>query len=150
MSPDFCYTRRTARESDYAWLWELKRLTMRDVVVATWGTWDDRLQEAYFRRGFRPGSLQIIVVAGVDAGLLELHERGSELFLGRIEISPSFQGRGLGTRVLRDLQTQARDQQKPLRLTVLHANRGAKRLYERLGFAAVGETATHVLMEWRG
>ena len=44
------YTLREVTEADYAWLYALKRETMRCYVEETWGTWDDPFQEEFFRK----------------------------------------------------------------------------------------------------
>jgi ribosomal protein S18 acetylase RimI-like enzyme len=143
------YTLRPVTEDDYAWLWTLKQQTMRVYVERTWGAWDEGVQEIFFRQGFFPEKLQIIVAAGRDAGLLQVDRPGHEIFLQRIELAPECQGRGLGTAVVGDLAAEARAARLPLRLQVLKVN-PAMRLYARLGLRIVGETATHLRMQLDG
>jgi len=45
---------------------------------------------------------------------------------------------------------EARAAEKPFRIQVERHNLAAFRLYERLGFARLGEGATHISMEWSG
>jgi ribosomal protein S18 acetylase RimI-like enzyme len=68
------------------------------------------------------------------------------LFLAYVAILPAFQGRGVGTAIVRDLVEEARAQDLPVTLQVLKENPGARRLYERLGFAVTGENETSHLM----
>jgi GNAT superfamily N-acetyltransferase len=143
------YALRPVTEDDFAWLWALKQRTMRAYVEQTWGAWDDGVQDIFFRQGFFPDKLRIIVAAGRDAGLLEVERLSNEIFLKRIEIAPEFQGRGLGSAVIGALAAEARAARLPLRLQVLRVN-PARRLYARLGLRAVGETATHVQMQLDG
>jgi ribosomal protein S18 acetylase RimI-like enzyme len=133
-------------EDDFAWLWELKRRTMRGYIEQTWGVWDDGVQDIYFRQGFTPSKLRIIVVEGRDAGRLEVEKCDRELFLGTIEIAPEFQRKGLGSAIIHDLAAEARAARVPLRLQVLKVN-PAQKLYQRLGFQVVGETPTHLRMQ---
>ena len=65
-----------------------------------------------------------------------------------ITLLPEYRNRGAGTFLLKELQTQARESGLPLRLRVMKTNVGARRLYERLGFAQTGEIDTHFEMEW--
>jgi ribosomal protein S18 acetylase RimI-like enzyme len=102
------YTLRPVTEDDYAWLWQLKQRTMRAYVEQTWGTWDEGVQDIFFRQGFFPEKLRIIQAGGRDAGLLEVEQNSHEIFLLRIEIAPEFQGRGLGSAVIGDLAAAAR------------------------------------------
>ena len=143
------YTLRPVTEDDYAWLWALKQQTMRPYVEQTWGVWDDGVQEIFFRQGFFPEKLQIIVAGGRDAGLLQVDRPGHEIFLQRIELAPEQQRRGLGAAVVADLAAEARAARLPLRLQVLKVN-PAMRLYARLGLRIVGETATHLRMQLDG
>jgi len=137
---------RPATEQDYAWLWSVKRLTMRPYVEQTWGGWDEEAQEEFFRENFVPANMRVIVVEGQDAGLLHVEREAGEIFLANIQLLPEFQNRGLGTAVVRGVLDEARAAGLPVRLQVLKPNRPARRLYERLGFAVIDETGTHLRM----
>lgn len=140
------FTLRAVSEADYRWLWDLKRLTMRPYVEQTWGGWDDIAQERFFRHNFTPATIQIIVVNGADAGLLNIERESRELFLANIQIRPTFQGRGLGSAVVRTVLESAAALQLSVRLQVLKVNTRARDLYLRLGFTIYQETLTHFLM----
>lgn len=131
---------RPASEEDFDFLYHLHRTTLKEYVDATWG-WDPAFHRRRFTANFEPKKWQIVVVDGRDVGGLALDTRDDELVLNGIYILPEYQNRGLGTTLLRDLLAHAR----PVTLQVLKVN-PAKRLYERLGFAIVGETETHYLM----
>ena len=62
---------------------------------------------------------------------------------------PAYQGRGIGTQVVRDVLAEARDRGVPARISVEVDNPLARALYERLGFKAYGETERDVLLEAR-
>jgi ribosomal protein S18 acetylase RimI-like enzyme len=147
--PEFIHTLRPAVAADYQWLWELKRLTMRPYVELTWGNWDDAIQEEFFRRNFSSETVQIILVDGLNAGLLNVEREPVEIFLANLQIHPEFQNRGLGSAVLHELLESASALQLPVRLQVLRVNLGAARLYARFGFTTFHETATHRLMRWQ-
>ena len=142
------HTLRPAEMADYQWLWELKRLTMRPYVELTWGHWDDKAQEEFFRRNFSSETVQIISVNGQKAGLLNTEREQSEIFLANLQIHPAFQNRGLGSVVLRTVLESATALDLPVRLQVLRVNEAAVRLYSRFGFKVYDETPTHRLMRW--
>jgi ribosomal protein S18 acetylase RimI-like enzyme len=146
---DILYTLRPATASDYRWLWELKRLTMRPYVEQTWGGWNDVAQEEFFRRNFSSETVQIIMVDGHNAGLLNVEREPAEIFLANLQVHPFFQNRGLGTAVIRTLLESAQTLNLPVRLQVLTVNVSALRLYSRLGFVRYKETATHLMMRWQ-
>jgi ribosomal protein S18 acetylase RimI-like enzyme len=57
-----------------------------------------------------------------------------EIFLLLVELSPTHQGRGIGSRLIQQLLDRAAVEGKPLALNVLEVNRRAYALYRRLGF----------------
>jgi ribosomal protein S18 acetylase RimI-like enzyme len=137
------YELRGATEADREFLWSLHALAMRGPVERTWG-WDEDFQKGYFEENFDPDERQIVVVDGRDAGVLQTERSEDSLFLANVEILPAFQGRGVGTGIVRDLLAEARARDLPVTLQVLKENPRARRLYERLGFVVTGETETRV------
>jgi ribosomal protein S18 acetylase RimI-like enzyme len=137
---------RACRKDDVAFLFKLHRAALREYVAATWG-WDEDDQRRRFEDAFVPESQQIVTVGGVDAGMLRVAERGDSLEVSLLELLPEFQRRGVGTKLMNQVLEQARARGIPVRLQVLRTNPGARRLYERLGFVVVGETATHLQMK---
>jgi ribosomal protein S18 acetylase RimI-like enzyme len=135
---------RAAQEADRAFVFRVIRATMREYIHRTWG-WDDGWQREHFAAVFDPRGLCIVVVDGHDAGVLEVYRNPDALYLANIQIVPEFQGRGVGTDIIRGLMERARTLGLPMTLQVLKVNDAARRLYERLGFAVMAETTTH----WR-
>lgn len=122
---------------------------MRPYVELTWGHWDDATQEEFFRRNYSSETIQIISIDGHDAGLLNVEQEADEIFLANVQIHPSFQNRGVGSAVLRELLESASTLGLPVRLQVLRVNAGAARLYARHGFQLYNQTPTHLLMRWK-
>ena len=133
---------RPATDADREFLWRLHRDTMRPYVDATWG-WDDGDQRRRFDAAFDPDRLAVVAVEREPVGTLRVERRPGEVFLAAIEVAPAWQGRGIGTRLILDVVEGAG--RLPVALRVLKAN-PARALYERLGFAVDGETATHHTM----
>jgi ribosomal protein S18 acetylase RimI-like enzyme len=120
---------------------------MHDYVEQVWG-WDDAEQEAFFLRRFDPDRWQVVEAAGEEVGMLIVEEREDEVFLSELQIVPAWQGRGIGTSIVRSLMERAAAVGKPLTLRVLHVNPRAKALYARLGFQPFEEIETHTYMRW--
>lgn len=135
---------RKANDNDVDFLWWLHRATMREYVDQTWG-WEDELQERWFRRKFAPDRFQIILYHKDPIGYISVEYERTRVFLSTIEIAPAYQHRGIGTYLIRQLCDKADAASVPLELQVLKVN-PAKRLYERIGLATIGETDTHYLM----
>ncbi|MFN2241756.1 MAG: GNAT family N-acetyltransferase [Anaerolineae bacterium] len=140
-------TLRPGKQSDYAFLWWLHGATMRTYVEAIWG-WDEAAQRRLFQERFDPARIQILERDGEVIGYISVERNEEYLFLSAIEIAPQVQNRGIGSSLIRDLQDEAARRRIPLRLRVLQGN-PARRLYERLGFVATGETETHITMSWQ-
>jgi len=135
---------RQATAQDEGPLSEIHRAAMREHVEAVWG-WDETDQRERFRVGFNPAAVSVIVSSGEPVGLLKVDRRTDEVFLASIELAPRVQRRGMGGDIVRSMLREAAQRGVRVRLQVFHQN-PARRLYERLGFRAVGETATHVEM----
>jgi ribosomal protein S18 acetylase RimI-like enzyme len=138
---------RPATSGDRAFLLDLNREAFRASVEPVWG-WSESEQTAYFDARFDPTRRQIVQVDRVDVGEIAVEERPDEIYLARIALLPGWQGRGIGTSVVRSLLERAAASGTAVVLEVLHTNPRARELYERLGFEKTGETATHVLMRW--
>jgi ribosomal protein S18 acetylase RimI-like enzyme len=116
--------------------------SMRDVISRTWG-WDEEWQAADFESRFEPGRTSFIVTEGQRVGFLELEDRGSELYVGTLNILPAWQNQGVGSAVMRDVLSWAASSGVPISLQVLELNFGARRFYERLGLIVVATKPPH-------
>ena len=139
-------TLRPATRDDYDFLWALLVDTLRPYVEATWG-WDEAYQRTRFRDHFDPARGDVVLADGVAVGVISVERREDCIFLSTIGITPAYQGRGLGTRLIQDLLDEGRAREMPVELQVLKVN-PARGLYERLGFEVVGESETHWQMRW--
>ncbi|GAA1015773.1 hypothetical protein STXM2123_5687 [Streptomyces sp. F-3] len=142
---------RPATPEDSEYCFQLHKAAMGACVAAIWG-WDEQAQRDFHDRVFNPGQWQIVTVDGADAGMLHVEHRPTEIYLARIEIHPAHQGRGIGSRLIRDLLDQARRQGQDLTLDVLVVNHRAQSLYRRLGLHEVarhGENNIKIRMSTR-
>jgi ribosomal protein S18 acetylase RimI-like enzyme len=100
-------------------------------------------QERRFGKHFA-GYQRFVVVddAGRQAGRLYVCDTVSTMHLVDLTLLPQFQGRGIGTRILRDLMAEVSRTGQNLDLRVARANERAVDLYARLGLELVD--ADHV------
>src|SRR5215213_7051656 len=121
--------------------------------------WDEAQREAFLRmqlaardRSYRMyyQGLEDSVILFEDrpAGRLLVVRGESEFRLADIALLPEYRRAGLGTALVKELMEEAGRRGLPLRLQVEKWNAGARRLYERLGFATTGENDTHFQMEY--
>jgi ribosomal protein S18 acetylase RimI-like enzyme len=127
---------RPATPADSEFCYQLHKAAMGEYVTATWG-WDEQVQRDFHTRAFDPGRWQIITADGADIGMLCVEYRPDEIYLARIEVHPSYQGHGIGTRLISALASEARQKGQDLTLDVLAVNRRAQALYQRLGMKEV-------------
>lgn len=103
--------------------------------------------ERHFQTNFPNAGDSLIVVEDIPVGRLIVLREGEKLHLGDISLLPEYRGRGIGSRVIGDLQAEASRLGSPLQLLCAQTN-PALRLYQRLGFVASSHNATHFLMTW--
>jgi ribosomal protein S18 acetylase RimI-like enzyme len=149
-------TVRLEQPQDQAFLYELYASTRQEELEA-WG-WPLEMRDAFLGLQFKASQAQhqafsgaefhIVMVDGVNAGRMIIHRTREELHLVDIALLPCHRNAGLGAALMQRVLGEAAGSKKPLRLHVLKGNRAA-RFYQRLGFAAIGETEMHVQMEWR-
>jgi ribosomal protein S18 acetylase RimI-like enzyme len=120
--------------------------------------WSDQLKEefcrrqfdaqsAYYASNYPAASFQIIEREGWPVGRLYVDRWEKEIRIVDITLLPEFRGSGMGTKLLRDLQDEARSAGKSLTIHVERFNR-ALGLYQRLGFEQVEDKGVYLLMEW--
>nr|WP_312987063.1 N-acetyltransferase [Comamonas koreensis] len=138
---------RPATAGDQAVLFEVHRSVFRAHIEKLWG-WDEGWQRENFYAEFASSATSVIDVDGCIGGYIQIKDEHDRIYVQNIAISEELQGRGIGTQLLKGLQSNAAARKVPLQLGVFRTNTTAQRLYERLGFHQVGETHTHVEMSW--
>lgn len=78
----------------------------------------------------------VIEIDGAPVGRLRLVVAADRIEIAGIQVLPAYQRRGIGTAILRDVLGRAERDRVPVILEVETDNPDARRLYERLGFAA--------------
>jgi len=147
---------RPATEHDITFLTDV-------VVVATraQGRWPEDVDEASYREGFAQWTAEqvrgevagsetsVIEIEGERAGRLRVVRAPDHMELAGIQLLPAHQGHGIGTHLVEQFLVETHRAGVPARLSVEKDNPRALALYERLGFAAIGETESEVQLEIR-
>ncbi len=118
-----------------------------DVITRQFGTWDDALQAKLFDANWNNPGFEIIYSGTDPCGYCRIAHLDTEIRAYELVLLPEFQGRGIGSFILRKTQEEARAQRLSVFLEVLKLNQ-AINLYTRLGFQQTGETDTHIQMAW--
>jgi GNAT superfamily N-acetyltransferase len=95
-------------------------------------------QETSFRQQWNSTQVRIIVLDGSDVGWVQTIRKDDELFVAQMFVDGRFQRKGIGTKVMKRLISEATAFNLAVRLNVVRIN-PARRLYERLGFRVTHE-----------
>jgi ribosomal protein S18 acetylase RimI-like enzyme len=137
-------SRRPAEPADRDRLDALRRAAYRDLFDATWGGWDEERHARHFAACWDRGSIRLVFEDDAFVGMLQVVATDTEVEVAEVQVHPDHQGRGLGTRLLREVLDDARRTGRDVVLSTGLRNDGALRLYARLGFDEVRRTDTHV------
>jgi len=145
MPPAFAaISSRPATEADLPFLMSLRGATMGPHLLAAGIAQDEPAMLDRILNEF--GSARIVEATAEPIGLIKV-VKGEYLWsLHQIQLLPQWQGRGIGTELLREVLVQASRVGARVELHVLKVNK-ARRLYERLGFKVVTEAANAFVMQ---
>jgi len=135
----------TAADRDFAR--RVHHLAYRDVVERQYGAWVEAQQDGFFESSWDSAPHDIIVVDGEPCGYVSIEDHITDVHVRELVLAPDYQGRGIGSAVLRTMIERARARGVPVHLGTHLANRAAN-LYRRLGFRQIGTTETHFIFEW--
>lgn len=137
---------RPATQDDSAFAFEVKKAALGEYIRQTYG-WDEAEQRRLHERRFRPSETRVILWEGEAVGLVATRPEEGRLRLLQLFLAPHAQNKGIGAQALAWVLDEARESGRGVALRVLKTNPRAKAFYERHGFAVVGHTDTHDLME---
>ncbi|MFF2297887.1 GNAT family N-acetyltransferase [Arthrobacter sp. NPDC058127] len=137
------FSLRPALPSDAGWIAELRAVVMRPDLERL-GRWDPVRVRERFLNAFQSEYTFVVAVEGQAAGVIAVRPEPDALWIEHFYIAPEFQGRGLGSGVLRQIMGESKDH-RPFRLNVLQGS-PARRLYERHGFVLETEDPVDVFM----
>jgi ribosomal protein S18 acetylase RimI-like enzyme len=149
-------TLRPIREEDLEFLLRLYATTRADEMAMV-TDWTDEQKDAFVRMQFQAqhawyqehygdAQFDLVLVDGIPAGRLYVHQRAAEIRLVDISLLPEYRRRGIGTALLRELFAESAESGKPVTIHVEKFN-PAMRLYERLGFVPVADHGVYLLLK---
>ncbi len=131
----------TRNEEIDLWGWSAEQKTL--FLDMQW-----RAQQASYNQQFPRASHWKIVVDTEGVGRFLTEEQPEYHHLIDIALLPNYQGRGIGTLLIVQLQKKAKEQRKAVVLQVLKIN-SARDLYEKLGFQVIQEDEIYMKMLWK-
>jgi ribosomal protein S18 acetylase RimI-like enzyme len=147
---------RPATAQDEAFLFDLY-VCNRQAELHAWGLDETTLasflqmqfaaQQGAYTTQFPEADHDLVLVDQEPVGRIYVQRAADHLLLVDIALLPEMQGQGVGTWLLRALLEEGVAKNVPVRLQVVVTN-PAQRLYERLGFAALGNDGVYEQMRW--
>ncbi len=151
------WTLRPATAEDEPFVAELITATLADQLAA-WA-WDESMREpilrmqyearrSAYRQQFPDAERSIVVADGRSIGYQLVWRNAESIRLVDIAIAAGHRRAGIGTALIRALQSEADRAGKPLHLQVSTQN-PALRLYQRLGFVPTGGNEAVLELRWQ-
>ena len=140
------FQRRSATSADIAFLIALRQSTMQAHFENAGLPYERETQRERVLADF--GWAEIILCEGTPIGLVKLDKGDNPWHLHQIQLMPTMQGRGIGSRLMGDLLAEAAREGVAIELKVLKGN-PAKGLYQRLGFVMVEERHHSFRLLWQ-
>lgn len=145
MSVEFTLT--PADEARYEEIFRLHETLFRTLIEPIWG-WHESWQRPNFRSNWEACDTSVIVVDGKVIGYLQTLQTPDHLQLKNVGLLPPYRGRGIGRKLVEDVQKAARTLGLPVVLSVFATNPDAVHFYERMGFAKESRTNEFQHMRW--
>src|SRR5260370_24411434 len=127
---------------------ELARVPWSDEQKCAFTDMQLAAQDADYRRNYPDARYSIIEVQGVPVGRLYVDRYKKEIRIIDIALLPEHRRAGIGTKLLRELQDEARTAGKALTIHVEKFN-PALNLYHRLAFQQIEDKGVYLFLEWK-
>lgn len=131
----------TRRKEIDSWGWSVEQI--QHFLEMQWCA-----QQTSYRQQFPEASHCIILSDDKYVGRLLTENLPEHHHLIDISILPNFQGKGVGTFLITQLQQKAKEENKSVILQVFQTN-PARDLYERLGFQVMSADEIYLKMRWQ-
>jgi ribosomal protein S18 acetylase RimI-like enzyme len=126
---------------------ELAQVPWSDEQKRTFCQMQFAAQHQYYQEHYAGATFDLIEQGGIPVGRIYVARWPSEMRIVDIALLPAHRGRGIGTKLLRDLQDEARAAGRLLSIHVEKFN-PALALYQRLGFQVVADRGAYLFLEW--
>ncbi|MDD5597020.1 MAG: GNAT family N-acetyltransferase [Victivallaceae bacterium] len=105
-------------------------------------------QHKSYTENYPAAELLIISLKHNDVGRLYVERRKNEIRIIDIALLPEYRGRGIGSKIMKDILREADGKELPVTIHVEH-NNPALSLYARLGFEIIEDKGVYYFMEYK-
>ena len=127
--------------------YELSLSTMDDAEKERFIAQQFNAQTESYRASYIGAVHRIITLAGADIGRLIVNRADDHMRVIDLSLLPEYQGRGIGSDILRALMNEAHGGKVPIHMMALTHN-PAVELYLKLGFKIMGEEKMRYKLSW--
>ena len=138
-------TLRSVAPDDHELIYELSEITLRPLIEAASGTWDEDVERAAVRARIDPATHHMIQINGADGGLLVLEDDDEHIYVKSLLLHPEIQGLGIAKSFLRQFQAEALARRQEIRLTAIKDS-PAFVWYQREGYVVTDVSGPYVVM----
>ncbi|MEN9649096.1 MAG: hypothetical protein RL094_63 [Candidatus Parcubacteria bacterium] len=144
------YSLRQATEADQPFLFTVVHTAMSPVRLAND---PDKIVDmekglAEYKEKYPAEKVQVIQYDGKDVGRLRVVRSKEEIYIGGIQLLPEFQGKGIGSSIMRDIINEAKKTKTPITLEVHEVNKAANSFYTKLGFKFVKQEGNQFVLTY--
>ena len=133
-------------DSDFEFAFEAKKQALGPYIIEKWG-WEEKYQREVHKQRWRDKPWSLIIFETSPIGTVSFQNTDDQYTrFGEFYILEKFQGRGIGTKVLKSFLSECDLNQKWARLEYLKWNPVGS-LYKRNGFRVVDENEIHLFLE---
>ena len=137
---------RQASADDAPLFYSVIDRTMREFIIATWGTWNEDRVRRESHEDSRSPHAQVVLIDDISIGIFVVERFLTHIQIEQIYLLPEYQRMGIATTLIKSLIFEAAHFSIPVRLRVMAVN-PAKSFYERLGFMVTEATPEFCFME---
>jgi len=134
---------KNCEEKDYSFVYRLTKRNMEGYVRKFWGGWNP----AMFKKNFKIQNIKIIEYKKKKIGFYDIERKDGYLYVHNVQITISFQGKGIGNYIMSLIEKKASKLHLPeIKLSVFKSN-PAKEFYLFLGYEILEDKDHSVLMK---
>ncbi|NQT66770.1 MAG: GNAT family N-acetyltransferase [Actinobacteria bacterium] len=133
---------RKADWKDYDYCYKLFKINMKSYIEEHWSWKPEK-----FRSYFNPSQVKILEYNNKKFGFYQTSIENGDYYLKEIHISDKFKGKGIGSRLLDIIHSEAKQRGYKKILLQVFKDNPAKRLYKKLGYRITKDEQIFTLME---